>query len=215
MQKLQNQALRKCTGAAYGSAGEKVERVAGVEPVDTILDGAQTQFFARVVADPTAIGDLWPTSLKPDNEAADVDIDLTEEEGQDWRDHGAYWVQNNKTDGYTSIASRIAAIAVQDSEAVILWGGDIEACDMEEVRIGCSASCAADIWEEKIGEVAEERDAIMFTDGSKAKDRRVAGGWAKDTFQAGPRDGERYLEVGATVWDGEVAGMAEALERGP
>ena len=58
MQKLQNQALRKCTGAAYRSLGEKVERIVGVEPVDMILDRAQTQFFARVVADPTVIGDL-------------------------------------------------------------------------------------------------------------------------------------------------------------
>ena len=75
------------------------------------------------------------------------------------------------------------------------------------MRIGCSVSCAADIWEEKIEEAAGERDAVMFTDGSRAKDGRAAGGWAQDTFQAGPRDGRRYLGVGATVWDGEVAGM--------
>ena len=31
MQRLQNQALRKCTGAAYGSSGVKVEKIAGVE----------------------------------------------------------------------------------------------------------------------------------------------------------------------------------------
>ena len=66
---------------------------------------------------------------------------------------------------------------------------------MEEVRIGCSASCTADIWEERIAEVAEEQDVIMFTDGSKGKDGRVAGDWAKDTFQAGPQDGGRYLIV--------------------
>ena len=60
-----------------------------------------------------------------------------------------------------------------------------------------------------------EQDAIVFTDGSKAKDRKVAGGWAKDIFQAGPCDRGRYLGEGATVWDGEVVGMAEALERGP
>ena len=72
-----------------------------------------------------------------------------------------------------------------------------------------------DIWGEKIEEAAGEQDAIMFTDGSKAKDGKVARGWAKDTFQAGPRDGRRYLGEGATVWDGEVAGMAEALECGP
>ena len=56
-----------------------MERIAGVEPVDTILDGAQTWFFARAVADPTAIGDLWPASLKPDNDGNN----LTEEDGRD------------------------------------------------------------------------------------------------------------------------------------
>ena len=175
------------------------------------LDGAQTRIFARAVADPSAIGDLWPASLKPDND----NNDLTEEEGRDWRDHGAYWVQHNKTNGYTSVASRIAAIAVQNSEAIVSWGGEVEMCDVEEVRISCTASCKADTWEEKIEEAAGERDAIMFTDGSKSKDGKAAGGWAKDTFQAGPRDGGRYLGEGATVWNGEVAGMAEALEHGP
>ena len=86
---------------------------------------------------------------------------------------------------------------------------------MEEVRIGCSASCAADVWEEKIEEAVGEQDVIVFTDGSKAKDGKVAGGWAKDTFQAGPQGGGRYLGEGAMVWDGEVAGMAEVLEHGP
>ena len=86
---------------------------------------------------------------------------------------------------------------------------------MEEVRIGCSASCIADIWEENIEEAVGEQDAIRFTDSSKVKDGKVAGGWAKDTFQVGPRDGGRYLSEGAIVWDGEVVGMAEALERGP
>ena len=56
-----------------------MERIAGVEPVDTILDGAQTRFFARAVADPAAIGDLWPASLRPDNQGDE----LTEEEGRD------------------------------------------------------------------------------------------------------------------------------------
>ena len=53
----------------------------------------------------------------------------------------------------------------------------------------------------------------MFTDGSKVKDGKVAGGWAMDIFQAGPRDGGRYLGEGVTVWDKEVVRMSEALER--
>ena len=87
----QNQALRKCTGAAYGSSGEKIERIAGVEPVNTILDATQTRFFARAVADPEAIGDLWPSSVKPDNDSDE----WVEEDGRDWKDHSAYWVQHN------------------------------------------------------------------------------------------------------------------------
>ena len=43
----QNQALRRCMGAAYGPCGEKVERIMGVESEDTIMDAAQTRFFAR------------------------------------------------------------------------------------------------------------------------------------------------------------------------
>ena len=90
------------------SSGEKIERIAGVEPVNTILDAAQTRFFARAVADPEAIGDLWPSSVKPDNDSDE----WVEEDGRDWRDHSGYWVQHNTTDGYTSVASSIAATAV-------------------------------------------------------------------------------------------------------
>ena len=100
---LQNQALRKCTGAAYGSYGKRVEKIAGVESVDTIMDAAQTRCFARAVADPTAIGDLWPASLKPDNN--NEDDECVEEDGRGWGDHGAFWVQNDKADGYTLVAS--------------------------------------------------------------------------------------------------------------
>ena len=37
---------------------------------------------------------------------------------------GGTTVQNNKSDGCTSVASRIAAVAIQDSEAVVSWGGE-------------------------------------------------------------------------------------------
>ena len=130
--------------------------------MDTILDAPQTRFFARAVADPSIIGDLWPTFLRPDNEGGE---EWAEEGGRDWRDHGAYWVENNKTDGYTSVASRIAANAVQDSEAVISWGGEVEKCNVEEADFGCAASSAADLWVKKIGEAAGEDDSAIFTDG--------------------------------------------------
>ena len=43
----------------------------------------------------------------------------------------------------------------------------------------------------------------------------MAGGWSKDTFKAGPQNRGNYLGEGATVWDGEITRMAEALEKGP
>ena len=85
-------------------------------------------------------------------------------------------VQNNKTDGYTSVASRIAATVIQDSEAIISWGGEVGVCEVEKVRIGCTASCVADTWERKIEEAAGKQDAIIFMDSSKGEDGRVAGG---------------------------------------
>ena len=78
---------------------------------------------------------------------------------------------------------------------------------MEEVRINCSASCTVDIWEEKIEETAGERDAIMFTDGSKAKDGRVAGGWAKDTFSRQALG----MEEDTSAW-GQQSGMEKWRE---
>ena len=89
---------------------------------------------------------------------------------------------------------------------------------MEEISLGCRAACTSRVWENKIQAVVDKLTpliSVVFTDGSKAKDGRVAGGWAKDTFEGGPRDGGKYLGEGTTVWDGEITGMAEALGKGP
>ena len=53
-----------------------------------------------------------------------------EEEERDCRDHQALWVQNNKSDGYTSVASRIA---IGNPEATTSWGGEVEACEVDSV----------------------------------------------------------------------------------
>ena len=86
-----------------------------------------------------------------------------------------------------------------------------------KVNLGCTATCTSPVWVDRIHAAIENSDdAAIFTDGSRGEKGRVAGGWSADSaFQAGPRDGGKYLGEGATVWDGEVAGMAEALECGP
>ena len=65
-----------------GSSGGKVERIAGVESVDTFMNCSDAR---GVAADPSAIGDLWPVSLKPDNGdgSSNDDDEWVEENGRD------------------------------------------------------------------------------------------------------------------------------------
>ena len=79
MERLQYQALKKSTGAVQGSSMEKVNRIAGVEEVDTIMRASQVRFIARSMADPSGVGDMWPKSARPENGEDG-------EEGRDWRD---------------------------------------------------------------------------------------------------------------------------------
>ena len=51
-ERLQCQALRKCTGAVLGANKDKVNAIAGVEDVETILYSSQQRYMARCIADP-------------------------------------------------------------------------------------------------------------------------------------------------------------------
>ena len=55
---------------------EKVNRIAGVEEVDTIMRASQARFIARSMADPSGVGDMWPKLARPEN-------DEDREEGRD------------------------------------------------------------------------------------------------------------------------------------
>ena len=53
------------------------------DSIDTIMDAAQARslLFARAVVDPMAIGDLWPTSIRPGS-----DEEWVEEASRYWRE---------------------------------------------------------------------------------------------------------------------------------
>ena len=92
------------------------------------------------------------------------------------------WVQNSRTDVYTSVASRLAVVAIRDPETMVLLGGEVQRYEVEEVDLACGAACSSQVWEEKIqvgAAVSETRDsvAVIFTDGSRGEDGKVAGGW--------------------------------------
>ena len=63
MERLQYQALKKSMGAVQGSSIEKINKIAGVEEVDTIIRASQARFVARSMADPSRVWDIWPKSV--------------------------------------------------------------------------------------------------------------------------------------------------------
>ena len=67
-ERLQYQALSKCTGATLVASREKVNYIARVEDVKTIVDSTQVRYLARCVTDPATTSDLWdapPPLRKP------------------------------------------------------------------------------------------------------------------------------------------------------
>ena len=81
---------------------------------------------------------------------------------------------------------------------------------MDGVDLRPSKSSNCEVWERAIRE-AGERMLVVYTDGSRVSDGRVGGGWHA------PGNGAGSVAVGsiATVWDGEVAGIRQALRMAP
>ena len=112
MERLQYQALKKSMGAVQGSSMEKVNKIPGVEEVDTIMRASQARFVARSMADPSGVGDMWPKSARPENGEDG-------EGGRDWRDKSVRWMpeEHKGRDGYTSTASRMMAqLGLEENE---------------------------------------------------------------------------------------------------
>ena len=57
-ERLQYQALRKYTGAVLGANRQKVNAIAALVDVDTILQAIQTRYMARCMADPSTTADI-------------------------------------------------------------------------------------------------------------------------------------------------------------
>ena len=74
-----------------------MDRIAGVEDIDTILKSAQARFVARSMVDLTGVGDIWQG--------------CESEGGRHWRDKNLAWAPREYAgkDRYTSIASRMLA----------------------------------------------------------------------------------------------------------
>ena len=95
-------------------------------------------------------------------------------------------------------------------EAQLSFGGTCWRGSMHVVDLGPSKSSTCAVWERAIREVAEQR-LVVYTDGSRDSDGRVGGGWHA------PGNGAGTVTVGsiATVGDGEVVGIRQALRMAP
>ena len=85
-------------------------------------------------------------------------------------------------------------------------GGDCWRGHVDVVDLGPCKTSTCEVWERAIKEAGERR-LVVYTDSSRDSDGRVGGGWHASGNGAGS------VAVGsiATVWDGEVASIPQAL----
>ena len=119
-EKLQYQALRKCTGATLGASREKVNLMARVEDVQTILNSSQVRYLARCAADPSTTQDLW--------QATDAE----------------------KTGKGEDLAARLLKKAEVLSGDDISWGGTVQRFNLSEISLPCDSKTPPHVWDEYI-----------------------------------------------------------------
>ncbi|KAF8463325.1 hypothetical protein BDZ91DRAFT_796479 [Kalaharituber pfeilii] len=192
-----------------GAARVKVEAIAGVESVTTILDQGQARYALRSVRDPTGVGDLWPESFSG---MVASDPDREGERGRDWRDFSLGYA-TDKNDGFESAAGKIASTLEVDEEERVSWGRDVHLlqADIEVIDLKLCKEDTPAKWEKAINEAKSDSVAIS-TDGSRSEEGGVGGGWCWRQVVAGESEGSRWVGTKATVWDGEVSGMKNAVE---
>ena len=136
-----------------GSSGEKIERIAieriaGVVQVHTIMDAAQTRFFARAVADPSAIGDhlLSLTMILMNCWRRMVGIgNITEHIG----------FNTIRRMSILQLRAELQLLQSCDSEATISWGGEVQKCEVEELVFGRGPTSPTEVWVDKINTATE------------------------------------------------------------
>ena len=95
-------------------------------------------------------------------------------------------------------------------EGELSVGGECWSGHVDVVDLGCCKTSTSAAWEQAIGNASEGR-LVIYTDGSTDGGGRVKGGWHTQGNGAGS------VAVGnvATLWDGEVAGIRQALRMAP
>ena len=116
-------------------------------------------------------------------------------------------------DGYTSTASRmIAQLGLEENEE-LSWGDRCPKVEIQAINLELGGTDDRKWWETRLqDEEVMERRRLVFSDGSMLEDKRVGGGWYGKGWMGCSPQGNSHVGVTATVWDGEITGMAEVVE---
>ena len=191
-ERLQYQALRKCTRVVLVSNKQKVNKIAAVEDVETILNTGQARYMARCMADPSTTEEIW-------------EEEVSNKSGRPWNAHQTPWNPpkgSKHKDGFQTVGGRLLSTIDTSTTDSLSWGKGISKFEVEERDLGCSAMSTKMAWEFAI---SQTNLLPIYTDGSRLESGIVGGGYYFKQGKLGIRVGPR-----ATVWDGEIAG----LERG-
>ena len=158
-------------GAPHGTAHIAVDRIAGVEAIETKLDATQARFVARSMANPVAVEELGPGDFEKSQEEMG--------EGRHWTDHeDSGWKAG--TDGFETVADRMMLGGNEE----ISWGGTNRKAKVFTPKIG-NKKINKRQWEERIKYITVEGEYdLAFTDGSKLERGETGAGWsAGNQFQ--------------------------------
>ena len=117
-------------------------------------------------------------------------------------------------DGYTSVASRMLAQLGLEENEDLSWGGTCPKTEIQEIQLELGGMDDKIWWETQLQdeEVTEGR-RLVYSDGSMLEDGKVGGGWYGKGWMGCSPQGHSHVGGTATVWDGEIAGMAGAAEK--
>ena len=207
LRKLQYKAVRKVTGAYHGARQDTLENIAKVEPVQTKVWDMQVRAAARILEKGTQ-----------DDLITKVTDTRNTEGGRDWMDHSAAWVPVKKPH-YNTCLENILAATGENGERQIGWDFPREKKKIHTLYRGDlgTKDTLQVVWEMRVRELEEEGWTTAFTDGSGLNDK-AAGGFCSnpsrlDKERQPEMQGSGYLGTKATHFDGELEGIALALEK--
>ena len=137
-----------------------------------------------------------------------------EEGGRDWKDHSAAWIPVRKPH-YNTCLEEILSATGENGEREIPWDFNRDTRNPRAItmlELGTKDTLKV-VWDLRIRELEEEGWTVCYSDRS-GLENKAAGAFTRSSHTGLHRDraGSKYLGTRATHFDGELNGIAQALE---